>query len=180
MQEQWKDVKGFEGLYQISNHGRVKSVQREVAHSRKGCTKVLKEKMMSICDNGNGYKTVYFLKNGKRSMRYIHRLVAEHFIEKPLGKEYVNHKDYDTGNNRVDNLEWCSQSENIQHSVERMRKERQRCKRTNTGEKYISNRKLHGKYEYYILTIRKKGIVKCFKSLSDAVEYRDKILKGVV
>ena len=157
-EEKWKDVQGYEGLYQISNLGRVKSVKREVPHSRKGFTKVIKERLMSVCDNGNGYKTVYFLKNGKRAMRYIHRLVAEHFLEKPLGKGYVNHKDYDTANNRADNLEWCSQCENIQHSVEHMRKERQRCKQTNTGEKYISKYRSHGKIEYYRLNIRKKGV----------------------
>lgn len=122
MVEIWRDVNGYEGLYQVSNLGRVKSLEREIGHRYIWKTRTLPERIMHACDNGNGYKTVYLIKDGARKMRYIHRLVAEHFIDKPTGKDYVNHKDYNITNNAAENLEWCTQKENVRYSASRMRK----------------------------------------------------------
>lgn len=97
MQEIWKDVPGYEGLYQVSNLGRVK----------RPCKRLLKG---SICKNG--YYRVTLWKNGKMSYKHIHRLVAMVFIPNPNNYPCINHKDEVRTNNNVDNLEWCSYSYN--------------------------------------------------------------------
>ena len=176
MKEVWQDVKGYEGLYQVSNLGRVKSLEREIGHRYKGKTRTIPERVMHICDNGNGYKVVYLTKDKARRVKYIHRLVAESFINKPIGKEYVNHKDCKPSNNRVDNLEWCTQEENIQHSAEHMRKPRKNYKLGSTGEKYITFRK---DKKVYRVTIKKKEYG-AFKSLTEAIRRRDEILNETI
>lgn len=97
--EIWKDCKGYEDLYQISNQGRVWSVKRQ---------KYLKPLL-----NTKGYLYVGLQsKNGKRKTEYIHRLVAIAFIDNPNNLPQVNHKDEDRQNNCVDNLEWCDSKYN--------------------------------------------------------------------
>lgn len=122
IKEEWRDITGYEGLYQVSNLGRVKSLEREIGHRYAGQTRTIPEKIMNVCDNGNGYKTIHLRKNGKRKVRYIHRLVAECFLPPIEGKNYINHKDYDITNNAADNLEWCTQKENVRYSAHHMRK----------------------------------------------------------
>lgn len=100
--EIWKDIKGYEGLYQVSNIGRIKSFKRN-------------ESIMQPNDNGKGYLQVGLTKNGKRSYFKIHRLVAEVFIPNPDNKPEVNHIDGNKKNNTVENLEWCTTKENCQH-----------------------------------------------------------------
>ena len=118
--EQWKDIKGFEGLYKVSNFGNVKSLERIVKycensksitnkHTVKG-----KEKDASIKDNG--YLTVSLYKNNKSYNKYVHRLVAEAFIENPNNYKTVNHINLDKQDNYVMNLEWCSYKENNDHA----------------------------------------------------------------
>lgn len=167
--ENWKDIKGYEGLYQISDCGRVKCLMMWDVNARGYIERV---KMMKPVDNGNGYLYVTLHKDNRRKNRYIHRLVAEHFIENPMSKRVVNHKDYNKHNNSVDNLEWVSQRENIVYSSERMKKRHNFS--TNTGERYISYRKDHG---YYRLSSRCGGKEKVYKTLIEAVKERDKILK---
>lgn len=118
--EIWKDIKGYEGKYQISNYGRVKSLNYRNTH---------KEKILTSFDNGNGYLHIG-LRNGniKKDQRYIHRLVAETFINNPDNLPCVNHKDENKQNNFVwinddgsvdfdkSNLEWCSYKYNLQYS----------------------------------------------------------------
>lgn len=108
--EIWKDIKGYEGLYQISNIGRVKS------HPRiKGCI-YHKEKILSPHDNGNGYLCVdLYGGNNNRRKYYIHRLVAEMFIQNPNDYPIVNHKDENRKNNIVANLEWCTYKYNLNY-----------------------------------------------------------------
>lgn len=108
MVEEWKPVKGFEGCYEISNLGRVRSLPRPYCKGR-----VLKPKKMKI-----GYNSVNLSKNSVKTTLYIHRLVASHFIDNPDKKLEVNHKDGDKTNNNVDNLEWVSSSENTQHAYD--------------------------------------------------------------
>lgn len=101
--EEWKPIKGYEDRYKVSNMGRVRS----------------KAKILS--QGGKIYKHVT-LNNGDvnhRSTRTVHTLVAKAFIPNPEGLQYINHKDYDTHNNRADNLEWCTASYNIKYSWER-------------------------------------------------------------
>ncbi len=114
--EIWADIEGFEGYYQISNLGIVRSVDRVVTHERTGVMR-FKGKLLSMCLNKkDGYKRVYLSKNRKPSKFFVHVLVASYFIEKVNGKVFVNHKDGIKTNNRVDNLEWVTKSENQIHA----------------------------------------------------------------
>lgn len=124
MTEIWKDITGYEGLYQVSNLGRVRSLDRYVTHSRgvvkyirKGC--VLKQNT----DKG-GYKYVGLYKDGKVKYIKVHRLVAQVFLHNPDNLPEVNHIDENKSNNRVDNIEWCSHKQNCNHGTrnERMSK----------------------------------------------------------
>lgn len=99
--EIWKDITGYEGLYQVSNYGNVK--------------KKLDSKILNIYDNGIGYKFVSLKLNGKYKTHYLHRLVAYHFLKNLNNYLEVNHLDFDKSNNKVENLEWCSRKTNMSH-----------------------------------------------------------------
>lgn len=103
--EIWKDIVGYEGLYQVSNIGRVRSLPR---NSTKG--KILKPRLQ------HDYYTVHLSKNGKTINKLIHRAVAESFLTNNYNLPEVNHIDGDKLNNRLDNLEWCSTSYNAIHA----------------------------------------------------------------
>lgn len=171
--ELWKDIKGYEGIYQVSNMGRVKSLEREIGHRYNGKTRTIPERIMHACDNGNGYKVVYLVKDGSRKSKYIHSLVAECFLQNQTGKNYINHKDYDTSNNDIDNLEWCTQKENVSYSKHKM-KHRKQVTHSNTGEKYITMRG----DKYRVVIDRKE--CGTFKLLEDAIKERNKILNETV
>lgn len=109
--EIWKDCKHYEGLYQVSNYGRVKSLERDVV-GKNGMIIHVKEKYMIQRDNGHGYLFVNLWKYNKGRHEYVHRLVAMAFIPNPENKPTVNHKDEDKQNNHVDNLEWMTYEEN--------------------------------------------------------------------
>ena len=175
--EVWKDIKGYEGLYQVSNLGRVKSIERVVRNNNFGGERTVQEKILSPTDNGHGYKIVFLRKDGKRKNHYVHRLVAMAHIDNPLGLQYVNHLDYDTSNNSAKNLEWCTQKDNIRHSTNRMRKPKSKCKTSNTGEKYISRRLDHGKNIRYRVIIESIGVSKYFINFDDAVRYRNEVMQ---
>lgn len=119
MQEIWKDIKDFEGMYQVSNLGRVRSVDRfdSMGRLRKGAIK-------AISDNGRGYKVVRMYKDNKQKICYIHRLVATAFIENPDNKPEVHHVDSDRSNNKLENLQWVTTKENnnFPEHIEAMKK----------------------------------------------------------
>ena len=105
MQEIWKDIKDYEGLYQVSNLGRIKSCERIV--KRGDNHKPVKERILKMGDKC-GYKYVILSKSGKGKTGWVHRLVAQAFISNPDNLSCINHKDENPTNNRVDNLEWCT------------------------------------------------------------------------
>jgi hypothetical protein len=121
--EIWKDIKGYEGLYQVSNLGNIKSLSREIICGN-GRT-LSKEKIFKF-RNCDGYNRVHLMKYKKEKNLYVHRLVAEMFIPNPNNLPIINHIDENRSNNHVDNLEWCTQKENVNHgtAIERMSKTR--------------------------------------------------------
>lgn len=114
MEEIWKDIKGYEGLYQVSNLGRVRSLDREVYHMNMGVVRkhIYKGKELRTFLEKDGYVYLFLYKD-KRSKKYsIHRLVAENFILNSNNLPIINHKDEDKTNNIASNLEWCDYSYN--------------------------------------------------------------------
>ena len=109
-EEVWRDVKGYEGLYQVSNMGRVKSLGRKDRFGR-----VIKERILEPAVTHNGYLRVGLHVDGKRKMLRVHRLVCEAFHENPDNKSEVNHVNEDKTDNRACNLEWSTRTENCNH-----------------------------------------------------------------
>ena len=106
--EVWVKVKGYEDLYEVSSHGRVRSLYKHDFTKNK-------DRLKSANSNGKGYLNLVLRKNGKDKTIGLHRLVALHFVPNPLNKEEVNHKDNNPYNNYYKNLEWATPKENAQH-----------------------------------------------------------------
>lgn len=111
--EIWKDIVGYEGLYQVSNMGNVRSLYRTVRCGNKDNT--LNGKLLTPAKNKCGYLYVNLRKNGETKSKNIHRLVAEHFVPNPMCKPQVNHLDENKENNKADNLDWVTAKENANH-----------------------------------------------------------------
>lgn len=114
MNEVWKDIQGFEGIYQVSSIGNIKSLEREILYKDKAPIKV-KEKILKL-HNTLDYRKVNLCKENTRGVYKVHRLVAIAFIDNPENKKYVNHKNGIKSDNRVENLEWATAKENTIHS----------------------------------------------------------------
>ena len=108
--ELWRDIVGYEGLYQVSDLGRVRSLN----YNRTGKIKTLR-----LCIGKTGYLIVNLCKNGTNKVHKVHRLVADNWIENPLPEKWdqVNHIDEDKFNNRVENLEWCNNAYNCNYGT---------------------------------------------------------------
>lgn len=119
MKEIWKDIEGYEGHYQVSNKGVVKSLDREIPHSKGGVASI-KGRILKPHANKCGGLRVKLWCEGRVKSHQIHRLVAAAYIANPENKPEVNHKDGDRSNNKVVNLEWVTASENIQHSYDEL------------------------------------------------------------
>lgn len=114
MKEEWLAIKGYEGKYEASNMGRIKSVERKV--NVKGChERKVKEIILSPRLHDDGYLKVRLYSKGKSKQYYIHRLVALAFIKNPFNKKQVNHKNLNKKDNKKDNLEWATPKENVGH-----------------------------------------------------------------
>lgn len=112
--EIWKDVVGYEGLYQVSNKGNVRSLDRKVNYLHG--TKINKGKMLKPGNNADGYLFVTLSKNNVVRPARINRMVATAFIPNPNNLPSVNHKDKNRTNNNVENLEWCTVEYNNRYS----------------------------------------------------------------
>lgn len=104
MNEQWEDIEDYEGVYQVSNKGNVRNVKFD--------------RPLSLIDHHTGYTKVNLYKNNKSRQYSVHRLVATAFIPNPGNKKFTNHKNGIKDDNRVENLEWCTASENMQHAFD--------------------------------------------------------------
>lgn len=125
--EIWKDIEGYEGLYQVSNEGRVKSLGNEASR---------KEKILKYGINRSGYKYVTLCKNNTSILKKVYRLVAETFIPNPEGKPCVDHINTIKTDDMVCNLRWCTQKENMNNEITK-----ENCKKGKLGKP--SNNKGH-------------------------------------
>lgn len=131
MTEEWRDIKGYEDLYQVSNLGRVRSLDRYEFFSlgkrfRKGI-------IIKSSEDKNGYNRVSLTKDGKQKFFFVHRLVAEAFIPNPNNLPFINHKDEVKYNNCVDNLEWCTHEYNMNYG-----NRLQKCSKSLTNRRDLS------------------------------------------
>lgn len=126
--EKWKDIIGYEGYYQVSNHGRVKSLSR---YKRS-------ERIRKFFKSKTGYLSVNLRKDNIANTFYVHRLVAMHFLNGDFNLT-VNHKDGNKQNNHVDNLEWCTKGENNSHAhrIGLMNKKGENCNFAKLTEKQV-------------------------------------------
>ena len=119
IKEIWEDIEGYEGLYQVSNLGRIKALQR---YRRAGNTAYIqKEHFMTQYDNTSGYKYVRLNIGSDKRMFFVHRLVANAFIANPMSLPEVNHKNEIKTDNRAENLEWCTKIYNQNYGTKKIR-----------------------------------------------------------
>ena len=132
--EIWKDIRGYEGLYQVSNLGNIKSYPKKYQHNN---IILLKPSL-----NLYGYETVGLYKNKKCKRYLVHRLVADAFISNPNNLSQINHKDEIKTNNCVDNLEWCSNDYNASYGTRNIRSsitQGKRISQYDKNNKYIAS-----------------------------------------
>lgn len=152
--EIWKAIEGYEGLYQVSTEGQVRSL---------GNNKSRKTKILKQSTDSSGYKQIGLHKNGKCKTYLVHRLVAQTFIPNPNNLPQVNHKDEDKINNHVSNLEWCTQEYNNNYG-------------THNQRVIEANKEKNGKP---ILMFTLDGeFIRRFNSVADANEYCGKHRKA--
>ncbi|MCS2403788.1 NUMOD4 motif protein [Bacteroides salyersiae] len=169
MIEIWKDIPQFEGLYQVSNIGNIRSVERIVPFGSQYRT--IKSSNLRFFKKSNGYLSVKIYKDNRQYTMYVHRLVAMAFCDGYFDKADVNHKDGNKSNNVSSNLEWCTRSENQIHSVKVLHNKlgnREICKKWNSkpivqlsigGEKI---RDWSSSFEVQrVLGFKESGIRKC-------------------
>ena len=181
-QEIFKDVIGYENLYQVSNYGKVIAKARTIIN-KNNKLQFFNAKDRAISDNGNGYKKVELYKNNKGKTFYIHRLVFEAFAIKIPKDTDINHIDGNKANNHISNLELATRSENILHAFKLglsksdfgLVDKRSKTGYSNIGIKNSSNRK------YFCVCIRhdKKRYERLFHNLSEAIEYHNSIMTQI-
>lgn len=120
MAEEWKDIEGYEGLYQVSSMGRVKSLKR-TCNIKGGGKRTVGERILKPDATEYGYLRVNLYTGGKQKKFRVHRLVAYAFVPNPEGKPEINHRDEDKTNNSAANLEWCTREENMNYGTIRER-----------------------------------------------------------
>lgn len=160
MQEIWKDIKGYEGYYQISNLGNIKGLNRTIENkSVIGGKYKIKEKNKSQTISKTGYYICALYKNGKGRTFKVHRLIAEAFIDNIDNLPIINHKDGNKLNNSIDNLEWCDYSHNNKEAYKQGLKEK--------NLKWIveCNKRKRKKVNQYDLN---NNFIKQYKSIQEA------------
>ena len=162
MKEEFRWIKGFEGYYMVSNLGRIYSFPRYDNMMRKHGGYFISTQI-----SPNGYEIVHLMLNGKRIAKYVHKVLAESFIPNPIGKKEVDHIDANKTNNRIDNLRWCTRSENCLNEITYTRmvesnKDNLRCGDKNPHSRrvaqYDSNGNFIAEYESCGDAFRKTGI----------------------
>ncbi len=158
MKEEWRDIKGYEGLYQVSNLGRVKSLKKKTfAGINGGIYITRKERILNYSKDHKGYLRVNLCINKISKKYFVHRLVAGTFLDNPNNLPQVNHKDENKENNYVSNLEYCTQKYNVNYGS-RTEKTRKKVICLETGIKYESITEAEK-----TLNIANQSIVACCK-----------------
>lgn len=165
--ENWKDIKGYEGYYQVSNLGRIKSLKRTVCYSN-GKSVTYAEKIRK--SSNSEYRLIALSKDGNVKMFKISRIVANHFLNKVEGKYIVNHIDGNKHNDHVENLEYVTTSENIIHAFENGLIQK---KNKISGIFYDENRK---RWCSYLYRNNKNIFLGRFLSENEAIEAREKYI----
>lgn len=138
-EEQWLPVVGYEGFYEVSNTGKVRSVDRVVVGGRGICTRKAESKEKRLYVAKIGYPVANLYKDNKFKQIPVHRLVAWAFLPNPHGYRYINHMDGNKLNNNLDNLEWCTQSHNVRHAFRTgLHSQNTPVKNVETGEVFYS------------------------------------------
>lgn len=165
--EIWKNIVGYEGLYQVSSLGRVKSLERIDSNGHP-----VKERVLTSFPNRSGYCKVNLYRDRNMEVKSVHRLVAETFIPNPDNLPQVNHKDEDKGNNLVENLEWCTASYNTNYGTHN-----ERAAKANEQAIYVITDSGH---RYYFDSARKAAEIIGLKvcSVSDCLHGRQKTHRG--
>jgi hypothetical protein len=135
--EEWKPVVGYEGYYEVSNFGNVRSVDREVRYKSSG-TMIRRGRPMKTNKNKYGYVDIHLGKEGIEKAHLVHRLVAMAFIDNPEQKIQVNHKNGNKSDNRLENLEWATISENRLHAYKELKSENW-LRNVGSNKCYITN-----------------------------------------
>jgi len=170
LKEQWADVSGYEGLYQVSNQGKIRSVDRVSCAGRKLKGRLLKPSLSSDKMRNNGYLQVNLCKNGVVKLERIHRLVATAFVERQDVGTVVNHINGIKSDNTAKNLEWLTQKENMRHAsksglIKTKKAVTRICKKTGLRKHYDSQAEA-----------RRDGF--CTKAIRHCLKNKDKTHKG--
>ncbi|MCH8625824.1 NUMOD4 domain-containing protein [Lactiplantibacillus plantarum] len=144
----WKDIPGYEGIYQASIYGYVRSVNRIVYKGRNHTPSQVKGKIITPWLDHSGYLKVDLYRYGKRRCEKVHQMIAKTFIPNPQCKETINHKDENPLNNTVLNLEWMTNKENVNYGTRVQR--------------------VKEKYGYHIIRIAPNGMIDDFFTLHEA------------
>lgn len=115
-EEAWRDIRGYEGFYQVSDKGLIRSLDRYINNN--GAQVFREGQMITGANNGSGYLQCHLHKYGVRETVFVHKIVAQEFIENPRELSEVNHIDHDKNNNSAKNLEWCTREENMTKMAE--------------------------------------------------------------
>lgn len=166
MKEIWKPVVGYEGYYEVSNLGNVRSLKR----------KGYKNGNLRQGEKTTGYLIVVLYKDGKGTTKSVHRLVAKAFIPNPKNKPQVNHIDSNRKNNKVENLEWVTRAENAQHAYDSgsrvvTEKVKKHCKEM--GKKYGRKniRSINEPNQRKVVMMKDGKIIKRFNSLTEGARF---------
>ena len=189
MSEVWRDIEGYEGLYQVSDQGRVKSLER-ITIKKDGRRFTVKERVLKPCDNGRGYLYISLSDGtGEHKRHYIHRLVGEAFVPNPLEVEDVNHKDENPSNNHASNLEWVTHKENLNYGTRQERARKAIVEAQGRAVRQLSrDGELVAEYESLSAAGNATGthvpnIIKCAKGIYKTAggyiwKYKDETTKG--
>lgn len=155
IEEIWKPVVGYEGIYEVSSLGRIKSCERTLIRSNGRKTK-FPDKLMKPSINHKGYEIIDLRNKGSRQGGFVHRLVGKAFIENPHNKEQINHKNGVKTDNRVENLEWVTNQENMKHAYKNGIRNNDSLAKSN--RKKVCQLTLEGR------------LIRTFNSIGDAIE----------